>query len=159
MSDDYKRDFEEPESLLETEPEGEPVDFWEQKQRELVTNVVDYNLGTLADLIGQNVIDLAPKYQRRFRWNTVRQSMLIESFLMNVPVPPIFLNEDEYGKYSVIDGKQRLTAIWRYVSDAFPLLRTAEFSDLGGPRWPALVRPPRRRKGPSAVCEYHRFED
>lgn len=71
---------------------GDPVNFWESKQREVVTSVVDFNLGTLADLVKTKTIDLSPKYQRRFRWDDKRQSKLIESFLMNVPVPPIFAN-------------------------------------------------------------------
>lgn len=100
--DDYRRDLEDTAEFLDEQGEGEPVEFWESKQRELLTSVVDYNLGTLSDLVSQQVIDLSPTYQRRFRWRPERQSKLIESFLMNVPVPPIFLNEDEYGRYSVI---------------------------------------------------------
>ena len=79
---------------------------WEQHQRELLTSVLDYNLNTLAELVTDRQIDLSPRYQRRDRWKADRQSRLIESFLMNVPVPPVFLNEDDYGRYSVIDGKQ-----------------------------------------------------
>jgi hypothetical protein len=101
-----KQDIEESDEIL-NRIEGDPVDFWEKKQRDLVTSVVDYNLGTLSQLSTDGTIDLSPKYQRRFRWDKERQSLLIESFLMNVPVPPIFLNEDKYGQYSVIDGKQR----------------------------------------------------
>ena len=64
----------------------------------IVTSVVDYNLSSLANLISDHVIDLSPRYQRRHRWKGARQSALIESFLMNVPVPPVFLNEDAYGR-------------------------------------------------------------
>jgi hypothetical protein len=58
---------------------SDPVAFWQAKQRELVTSVVDYNLSTLADLIETKRIDLSPAYQRRFRWDARRQSLLIES--------------------------------------------------------------------------------
>ena len=54
------------------------------------------------------VIDLEPKFQRRERWNKKQQSKLIESIIMAVPIPPIFLAEEEYNQYSVMDGKQRL---------------------------------------------------
>lgn len=114
MSDDYKQDLEETDEVLEASI-GDPVDFWEKKQRELVTSVVDYNLQGLTDLVVDKAIDLDPSYQRRLRWDEKRQSKLIESFLMNVPVPPVFLNEDEYGSYSVIDGKQRITAISNFM--------------------------------------------
>ncbi|WP_145083549.1 DUF262 domain-containing protein [Anatilimnocola aggregata] len=51
---------------------------------------------------------------------------------MNVPVPPIFLNEDEYGKYSVIDGKQRLQAISSLFLDKLRLSGLEVFSDING---------------------------
>ncbi|MBI4307052.1 MAG: DUF262 domain-containing protein [Chloroflexi bacterium] len=132
-----KRDIEETEEELDR-PEPTPVRFWEQKQRELVTSVVDYNLSTLADLIASNTIDMAPRYQRRFRWDTKRQSRLIESFLMNVPVPPVFLNEDQYGKYSVIDGKQRLTAVYEFLRGRLRLEGLEVFSDINGQTYDTL---------------------
>src|SRR5436309_4960530 len=75
--------------------EVEPFEFWAHKQKDLVTSTVDYNLSTLVDLIGDESINLNPSHQRRLRWSVIKQSRLIESFLMNVPIPPIFLNEDE----------------------------------------------------------------
>ena len=84
------RDIEESDFQLDF-VEGDPINFWEMKQRELVTSMVDYNLGTLTDLIQTQAINLSPAYQRRFRWDEVRQSKLIESFLMNVTVTPILL--------------------------------------------------------------------
>lgn len=114
MAETYTRDLEETDELLDLDS-GDPIDFWEKKQRELVTSVVDYNLQGLTDLVVDKAIDLNPTYQRRLRWDEKRQSKLIESFLMNVPVPPVFLNEDEYGSYSVIDGKQRITAISNFM--------------------------------------------
>jgi uncharacterized protein with ParB-like and HNH nuclease domain len=51
---------------------------------------------------------------------------------MNVPIPPIFLNEDEYGHYSVIDGKQRLAAITSFLSNNLVLEGLEIFSDING---------------------------
>lgn len=106
------------------------VSFLNKKQRELITSTVDYNLESLSQLINKRTIDLAPKYQRRFRWDDTRKSKLIESFLMNVPIPPIFLNEDDFGKYSVIDGKQRLSAINEFLSGQLSLTGLEVFTDL-----------------------------
>lgn len=131
MRDDTHRDIEETEEKLDFN-EGDSVEFWEKKQRELVSSVVDYNLGTLAELVETGTINLSPKYQRRFRWDVHRQSRLIESFLMNVPVPPIFLNEDNYGQYSVIDGKQRLFSIVDFLSGRLELSGLEVFSDING---------------------------
>ncbi|MDV6374525.1 DUF262 domain-containing protein [Deinococcus arenicola] len=113
----------------------EPVTFWEQKQKEILTSVVDYNLDTLDSLIKKSTIDLKPKYQRRFRWDDARKSKLIESFFMNVPVPPVFLNEDAYGKYSVIDGKQRLTAVTDFLNDRFIIKGLKVFTELNGKKF------------------------
>lgn len=125
---DYSKDLEDAESL--DQEEIEPLEFWVSKQKELVTSVVDYNLSTLVDLIRDQAIDLDPRYQRRLRWDSAKQSRLIESFLMNVPVPPVFLNEDEYGRYSVIDGKQRLAAIYNFFNNNLMLEKLKIFSDI-----------------------------
>ncbi len=63
---------------------------------------------------------------------STRQSALIESFLLNIPVPPIFLAEDEYGKYSVIDGKQRITAIYNFINQGMKLESLEKFQELEG---------------------------
>ena len=131
MDNIEKRDIEETEDALDAD-QPSPIEFWEKKQRELVTSVVDYNLNTLSELIGARSIDLAPEYQRRFRWDNTRKSKLIESFLMNVPVPPVFLNEDEYGQYSVIDGKQRLNSINEFIKGKLILEGLTVFSELNG---------------------------
>jgi uncharacterized protein with ParB-like and HNH nuclease domain len=103
-----------------------------KKQRELITSTIDYNLDGLTQLIDKRTIDLSPKYQRRFRWDNKRKSKLIESFLMNVPIPPIFLNEDDFGEYSVIDGKQRLSSISEFLLGKLTLSDLEIFKDLNG---------------------------
>lgn len=129
MDDDYKNDFEENDNQ---DQESSQVNFLEKKQRELLTSTIDYNLESLTNLITKRVIDLEPKYQRRFRWDDQRKSKLIESFLMNIPVPPIFLNEDDFGRYSVIDGKQRLSAINDFITGKLILKDLEVFKDLNG---------------------------
>lgn len=121
-------DIEEAEELDDPGDDLEPL--WEKHRRELLTSVLDYNLNTLSDLVTSEQIDLSPRYQRRDRWKSDRQSRLIESFLMNVPIPPIFLNEDDYGKYSVIDGKQRLTAIHEFMRGRLRLKGLKVFKEL-----------------------------
>lgn len=136
----YRIDFESHEEI----EESDSIDFWEKKQRELVTSVVDYNLSSIAELIEKGVINTSPKYQRRFRWDAKRQSKLIESFLMNVPIPPVFLNEDSYGEYSVIDGKQRLTAISEFMRGRLRLQGLTVFSDINGQTFDEL--PPKLQR-------------
>jgi hypothetical protein len=81
---------------------------------------------------------LNPDFQRRHRWNRQKQSRLIESFIMNVPIPPIFLYETEYSKYEVMDGLQRMTAIFEFYKDKFPLTDLEEWRELNGLRYSEL---------------------
>ena len=82
-----------------------------EAQNRLVTQTADLPLQTLAQMVDDRSVDLQPSFQRRERWSNEKQSALIESFILNIPVPPVYLSEDEYGKYTAIDGKQRLRAI------------------------------------------------
>ena len=90
-------------------------------QSRLVVQTADLPLGTLADMVETNAIDLQPGFQRRERWRHDKQSALIESFLLNVPVPPIYLAEESNGTYTAIDGKQRLKAINDYLKGRYTL--------------------------------------
>jgi uncharacterized protein with ParB-like and HNH nuclease domain len=101
-------------------------------QESLVIQHSDFSLETLSRMIYNEIVDLNPHYQRRNRWTEDKQSKLIESFILNVPVPPIYFSEDDYGVYSVIDGKQRLTSIHDFLSDSFRLKNLEVFTELNG---------------------------
>lgn len=75
---------------------------------------------------------LDPEYQRRHRWSEERKSRLIESFLMNVPVPPVFLFERELARFEVMDGRQRLTALSDFYANKFALKGLEQWGDLNG---------------------------
>ena len=91
-------------------------------------------------MVDGGAVDIRPHYQRRDRWSVEKQSALIESFLLNIPVPPIYLAEDEYGTYSVIDGKQRLTAIRAFMRNDLQLTGLEAFHHLDGIRFDGLPR-------------------
>lgn len=65
--------------------------------------------------------NLKPDYQRKRVWDLKRKSKLIESLLVNVPIPPIFLYETDYNKYEVMDGLQRISTIISFFRNEFPL--------------------------------------
>jgi hypothetical protein len=75
---------------------------------------------------------LQPDFQRRRRWSNGKQSRLIESFIMNVPVPPVFLYEFEYSQYEVMDGLQRLTALNSFYKDELSLEGLEYWPELEG---------------------------
>ncbi|RNA78453.1 DUF262 domain-containing protein, partial [Staphylococcus aureus] len=87
-------------------------------------------LNTIVSLVESEDYILNPEFQRRHRWDATRKSKLIESFIMNVPIPPIFLYEFEYSKYEVMDGLQRLTAISQFYKDEFILQDLGEWKEL-----------------------------
>jgi hypothetical protein len=101
-------------------------------QSKLVVQMSDLPLGTLADMVERKAIDLAPGFQRRQRWSVEKQSALIESFLLNVPVPPVYLAEEPDGTYTAIDGKQRLQSIADYIFGRFKLRNLERLFDAEG---------------------------
>lgn len=111
------------------------TESFREAQARLVVQTADLPLGTLADMVDNGGIDLAPGFQRRERWNNEKQSALIESFLLNVPVPPIYLAEEEDGTYSAIDGKQRLRAIADFMKDRLVLRKLERLVEAEGLRF------------------------
>ena len=109
-----------------------------KSQDALVLQQSDLSLKSISDMVDSGSIDISPKYQRRERWNDEKDSGLIESFLLNIPVPPIYLAEDEYGTYSVIDGKQRVTAINKFLKGKLKLQKLEKFPELEGYSFPQL---------------------
>ncbi|GAA2436831.1 DUF262 domain-containing protein [Streptomyces glaucus] len=104
----------------------------------IVTEQARTQLPELPSIISSGRYELQPEYQRRRRWSKEKQSRLIESFIMNVPVPPIFLYEFEYARYEVMDGLQRLTALADFYSDDLVLTGLEYWSELDGMTYSSL---------------------
>ncbi|MDT3680811.1 MAG: DUF262 domain-containing protein [Burkholderiaceae bacterium] len=111
----------------------------------IVTEQARYPLNTIPALLEGSAYDLSPEYQRRHRWSVVQRSRLIESLIMNVPIPPIFLYEYDYSKYEVMDGLQRLTTIRTFYRDEFALAGLTQWPELNGRAYTAL--PEKVREG------------
>ena len=106
----------------------------------------NYFLPQIKDLIdGREIINLRPEYQRRLRWTVKQKSLLIESLLLNVPIPPVFLYESDLARYEVMDGQQRLSTIKEFLSNEFALSGLESLSILSGRRYNQL--PPRLKRG------------
>ena len=83
-------------------------------------------------------MQVRPFYQRRDRWDRQRQSQLIESFIMNIPVPPLFLYEKDFNKYEVMDGQQRITALQSYYAGEYKLSGLNIWNELNGKTYSTL---------------------
>lgn len=98
--------------------------------------------------------NLRPEYQRRLRWDDGKKSRLIESFIMNVPIPPIFLYEKSVGTFEVMDGQQRLNAVLEFLNGEFELVGLKIWDSLNGrtfKRLPPLIRRYLERSKLSAI--------
>jgi len=111
----------------------------------IVTEQARYPLSSIVSLLASGDYKLDPDFQRRHRWTAEKKSRLIESLIMNVPIPPIFLYEDRYSHYEVMDGLQRLTAIREFYTDKFELSGLTEWPELNGKKYSSL--PEQVRKG------------
>lgn len=89
-------------------------------------------------LVKEGYMQLRPFYQRRARWDVERQSKLIESFIINIPVPPVFLYEKAYNQYEVMDGQQRISAIQAFYNNEFKLAGLEIWPELNGLRYHQL---------------------
>jgi len=104
----------------------------------IVTEQARYPLDTICTMLNSGKYLLRPDFQRRRRWDRSKQSRLIESFIMNIPIPPIFLYEYEFSKYEVMDGLQRLTAIREFYDDKFSLEGLEYWKELNGKKYSEL---------------------
>lgn len=126
------------ESVLIQQPKEEDISSkYTNTQLRIVRTNLDYSIDYLKSSLGSS-IDLEPQYQRRSRWDIKKRSLLIESLLLNIPVPPIFLFEIEYGQYEVVDGRQRLEALKDYLDNLFPLRNLTFWKELNGKRFKEL---------------------
>ena len=93
-----------------------------QSEFRVVYQTNNFFLPQIRDIIESGeAINLRPEYQRRLRWTNVQKSRLIESLLLNIPVPPVFFYESDAARYEVMDGQQRLNAIHGFFSGDFSL--------------------------------------
>ena len=104
----------------------------------IVTEQARYPVKSIKIMLDGDDYKLNPEYQRRKRWDNGRKSRLIESFIMNVPLPPIFLYEYDYSKFEVMDGLQRLTSIYDFYSGKFSLEGLEYWKELEGKKYKEL---------------------
>jgi uncharacterized protein with ParB-like and HNH nuclease domain len=79
----------------------------------------DFNVLTIFSFIESGSVKI-PGFQRNYVWDIARASKLIESLLLGLPVPQVFLYEETRNKFLVIDGQQRLMSIYYFIKQRFP---------------------------------------
>ena len=104
-------------------PQPQDLDeYLAQNSFRIVYQTNNFFLPQIRDMIdNEEPINLRPEYQRRLRWTNAQKSKLIESLLLNIPVPPVFFYEADAARYEVMDGQQRLTTIRDFFAGDFAL--------------------------------------
>jgi uncharacterized protein with ParB-like and HNH nuclease domain len=78
----------------------------QQKGKEISTDAYGMSIGELVSLYRNGELDIHPAFQRYFRWTGEQKSRFIESLLLGIPIPSIFVSQTEKGKWDVVDGLQ-----------------------------------------------------
>jgi hypothetical protein len=113
----------------------------DQHRRDLRTDKLDITYGELGSMYQDGELKIDPEYQRLFRWSPNKKAGFIESLLLGIPSPAIFVAETDKGVWELVDGLQRLSTVLEFMG----MLRDAD----GEPLPPStLVRPSRRSKLP-----------
>ncbi len=88
---------------------------------DIVATPNDFNVSTLFNFVESGAVRI-PGFQRNFVWDHARASKLIESLILGLPVPQIFLYEQARNRFLVIDGQQRLMSVYYFMKMKFPKL-------------------------------------
>lgn len=110
------------------------------RDRKVVTQPYDLAIDAIVSQVKSNILFLRPlsnrpKFQRQYVWDDKLASKLIESVLLNVPIPPCYLSENEENELDVIDGQQRIFSIYRFVENQFSLRDLDALNEFNGKRF------------------------
>lgn len=87
----------------------------EKMRPEIRTDDYSMSIGEWISLYENDEIDIHPEFQRFFRWSKTQKVRFIDSILLGIPIPPIFVAQRQDGVWDVIDGLQRLSTIYQLV--------------------------------------------
>lgn len=115
-----------------------------QNDNKIFTSTGDLEIDSLHNKQKRGRLVLQPDFQRQYVWDSTKASKLIESAILGIPLPIIYLSEEKDGKEYVIDGQQRLTSFFSYIDGSFPdgkpfkLTGLNVCTDLGGKKFSDL---------------------
>jgi hypothetical protein len=116
---------------VDTESEENEILNIPPEQRKLNTETYDFTVSTVNTYINEKHI-IIPEFQRGYVWNRSQASRLIESLIIQCPIPVVFLSQNSDESLSVIDGNQRLSSINLFLADKFPLSGLTAYPELDG---------------------------
>jgi len=99
----------------------------EKSRKKVVTDGYDMSIGELVNLYKDDELIIDPVFQRLFRWDDERKSRFVESILLGIPIPSVFVHQKEDGVWELVDGLQRLSTIFQLVG----ILKGERAAELG----------------------------
>ena len=87
----------------------------ERGRRQIRADGYAMSLGELASLYDESELEIQPKFQRFFRWTTDQKTRLVESILLGIPLPQVFVSQRDDGVWEVVDGLQRLSTLFEFM--------------------------------------------
>ena len=123
----------------------------ETQGKTVFTDTKDFTLSNIREMIADGDIIPNPDYQRDYVYNDKQASKLIESFLIGIPIPTVYLCQECDESYSVIDGQQRLTSVERYLNNNFALTGLSTLPELNGKSFKDLDKPSQKRLKSSTI--------
>lgn len=88
-----------------------------KERKKLSSDRMDISFGELISLYKNEELIIRPEYQRLFRWSAKQKTALIESIILAIPIPPIFVSEDKDGVWELVDGLQRVSTFISFFGD------------------------------------------
>lgn len=104
----------------------------DNEEKKVFTTQKDFTLSTIREMFDEGDIKTNPDYQRDFVYTQKQSSKLIESMLIGIPIPTVYLCQEDDESWSVIDGQQRITSFVFYLENKFPLSGLTELKELNG---------------------------
>jgi len=114
-----------------------------EKRADVQSDRMSMSIGELAGLYERGELDIHPKFQRVLRWTPDQKTRLIESILLRIPIPPLFVSQDADGNWDVVEGVQQLATIFEFLG----ILKQPDNS----------VRPPLKLSGTALMPELEGF--
>lgn len=121
---------EELEKFDDVQEDDETIIEIPKEVRKIKTQAYDKSVSDIIRMINDGDINLNPEYQRNYIWNNKKASMLIESIILNVPIPVIYVSQEDDDTWTVIDGLQRLSSLKRFFDRDFKLSGLEILTDL-----------------------------
>lgn len=120
-------------------------------ERKVFTEKSDIALSRLREMSDEGDIETSPLYQRDFLNDLKKGSRLIESVLLGIPIPTVYLCQEKNEVLSVIDGQQRLTSFIKYLKNEYSLQGLTELPELNGKKFSELEKPVQKKLKNSTI--------